>query len=415
MLELIKMSSSISTTTSTAAKYFMCYLLRSLNVKHPKSTYIGFTVHPKRRIRQHNGIISGGAFRTRKKRPWDMATVVEGFPNKVSALQFEYAWTNPNRSRLLKGYVGKTKKYGFNNKMELLAILLSIEPFKNYGLSIHCQHQDVVNLWDDIVNNNTGTRRRRKKQRKGDGGGGGKKLSSRSNTIVNEITDFTPLKHSVKVSIGSLDHLKVYQDDEEDGSTLETHRIPSITQEQVPSLSLRRCTAIQNEESNATMMDWPNNLNVNIDHCVFCDDVLDSINGYARCPHCHVKGHLICMSEKILENDPLSLLPKNGKCIFCESPVKWSNMIVRGSKKITPRQSPYRRNLNNKNVDDGKKKRKNSRLVKRKLTLKKTTSKKKNNDITSLSASSSIELRQKQLDDTENNNLNQQHEVIVIE
>ena len=163
------------------------------------------------------------------------------------------------------------------------------------------------------------------------------------------------------------------------------------------------------------MMDWPNNLNVNIDHCVFCDDVLDSINGYARCPHCHVKGHLICMSEKILENDPLSLLPKNGKCIFCESPVKWSNMIVRGSKKITPRQSPYRRNLNNKNVDDGKKKRKNSRLVKRKLTLKKTTSKKKNNDITSLSASSSIELRQKQLDDTENNNLNQQHEVIVIE
>ena len=91
------------------------------------------------------------------------------------------------------------------------------------------------------------------------------------------------------------------------------------------------------------------------------------------------------MSEKILENDPLSLLPKNGKCIFCESPVKWSNMIVRGSKKITPRQSPYRRNLNNKNVDDGgggKKKKKNSRLVKRKLTLKKTTSvKKKSNDI----------------------------------
>ena len=54
--------------------------------------------------------------------------------------------------------------------------------------------------------------------------------------------------------------------------------------------------------------------------------------------------------------------------------------------------------------------------MKRKLTLKKTTSvKKKNNDITSLSAPSSIELRQKQLDDTENNNLNQQHEVIVIE
>ena len=130
---------------------FLCATSSSLNVKHPRSTYIGFTVHPKRRIRQHNGEISGGAFRTRKKRPWDMGCVVQGFPNKVSALQFEYAWTNPNRSRLLKGFVGKTKKYGFNNKMELLAILLSVEPFANYGLSVHCQHADVLSIWNNII------------------------------------------------------------------------------------------------------------------------------------------------------------------------------------------------------------------------------------------------------------------------
>lgn len=40
-----------------------CYLLRSLNPANPMSTYVGFTVNPKRRIRQHNGEIKAGARR----------------------------------------------------------------------------------------------------------------------------------------------------------------------------------------------------------------------------------------------------------------------------------------------------------------------------------------------------------------
>jgi structure-specific endonuclease subunit SLX1 len=48
--------------------HFFCYLLRSLKPGHPNSTYIGFTVHPKRRIRQHNGEIKAGAYRVSKRR-----------------------------------------------------------------------------------------------------------------------------------------------------------------------------------------------------------------------------------------------------------------------------------------------------------------------------------------------------------
>lgn len=35
-----------------------CYLLRSLNEKYKNSTYIGYTVNPMRRIRQHNREVS---------------------------------------------------------------------------------------------------------------------------------------------------------------------------------------------------------------------------------------------------------------------------------------------------------------------------------------------------------------------
>jgi predicted GIY-YIG superfamily endonuclease len=74
---------------------FFCYLLKSLNEKYLGETYIGFTDDPLKRIRQHNGIIKGGAKKTSKKRPWSIVLVISNFPNKILALKFEWAWQNP--------------------------------------------------------------------------------------------------------------------------------------------------------------------------------------------------------------------------------------------------------------------------------------------------------------------------------
>jgi len=80
---------------------YFCYLIESHNEKYKGDTYIGFTVDPIKRLREHNGDIKGGAKKTSKKRPWELILVVSNFPNKMLALQFEWAWQNPFQSKFL--------------------------------------------------------------------------------------------------------------------------------------------------------------------------------------------------------------------------------------------------------------------------------------------------------------------------
>jgi hypothetical protein len=85
-------SSSVPPSVVVPAAPVLCYLLRpQAGVCAPKRVnawYIGQTNDLGRRLRQHNGELTGGARRTRLARPWELIATVEGFPSQVLPARF---------------------------------------------------------------------------------------------------------------------------------------------------------------------------------------------------------------------------------------------------------------------------------------------------------------------------------------
>ena len=66
---------------------YICYILRSAEI--PARTYSGSTNHFTHRIRQHNGLIKGGARATRTNKPWLICALIYGFLTPKDARRYE--------------------------------------------------------------------------------------------------------------------------------------------------------------------------------------------------------------------------------------------------------------------------------------------------------------------------------------
>jgi structure-specific endonuclease subunit SLX1 len=96
------------------------YLLESSS----GATYVGATVDPDRRLRQHNHEISGGAYATGSKvavgEIWERVCYISGFPSWSAALQFEWRFKQISR-KLPK------KMVPYQRRMVALKTLLGLE------------------------------------------------------------------------------------------------------------------------------------------------------------------------------------------------------------------------------------------------------------------------------------------------
>jgi predicted GIY-YIG superfamily endonuclease len=75
---------------------YFCYFIRSNNL-----TYAGYTVDLKRRLRQHNGELVGGARSTANKGPWSYFAVLhsKAWINVSRAMQVEFLCKYPTRKK----------------------------------------------------------------------------------------------------------------------------------------------------------------------------------------------------------------------------------------------------------------------------------------------------------------------------
>ncbi|KAM8705653.1 hypothetical protein ACLKA7_010024 [Drosophila subpalustris] len=129
--------------------FYGVYLLcsQSLDARYHGKCYVGFTVNPKRRIKQHNrGRDFGGAKKTSKKGPWQMVMIVHGFPNNIAALQFEWAWQQPTLSTRLKIFPElkrkQPKESHFDYNFRILNRMLGVGPWHRLPLTVRWLESD---------------------------------------------------------------------------------------------------------------------------------------------------------------------------------------------------------------------------------------------------------------------------------
>ncbi|KAF5370582.1 hypothetical protein D9758_002138 [Tetrapyrgos nigripes] len=150
----VRVGNRSSLLSHTFPAFYACYLLKSVQFPSSKATYIGSTPDPPRRIRQHNGELTQGAWKTRSKRPWVMQMIVHGFPSKLAALQFEWAWQHPHLSRHLKDDSGKpvfssTGRY-LKQNIQVLRHMLTHHPYDTWPLHVKIFTSEAEKCWNEL-------------------------------------------------------------------------------------------------------------------------------------------------------------------------------------------------------------------------------------------------------------------------
>lgn len=120
----------------SSEKPWACYCL----VSDSGSTYIGSSVDVDRRLRQHNGELSGGAYATKRGSGWKRVCHIVGFPDSRSALQFEWRWKQLSRKEPSKNPMERRIR-GLSALLNLDKATSAAKPFADFEgpLQIHLE------------------------------------------------------------------------------------------------------------------------------------------------------------------------------------------------------------------------------------------------------------------------------------
>ena len=295
--------------------FFACYLLQS-DVR-PAATYVGFTNNPKRRIRQHNGEIKGGAKRTRIHRPWHFVGMVWGFIDNIAALQFEWAWQHPRRSKIVREANARlpSSLRGVEKQMMILLTMLDLEPWRNYNLRVHFLEQRSAQIAE--------------------------RLHLKRRQI------FGSLARSILPSVGSVAMLPVDPADFAQEDDAEFHQSQPTSQRCVEQGGARvqeGCSGTANgggsslggeDEDDGTFFLTEDEEDDDEDEvgaedegdCFLCSRALTG--RVAGCHECALATHVCCLARHFLPAGSGRLIPTDGACPRCTEQLDWAEIVRR--------------------------------------------------------------------------------------
>ncbi|XP_055642804.1 structure-specific endonuclease subunit SLX1 homolog [Toxorhynchites rutilus septentrionalis] len=294
--------------------FFGVYLLvsKSQNPKFADRTYIGYTVDPNRRIKQHNsGQDGGGAKRTSNRGPWIMVMIIHGFPNNISALRFEWAWQQPKVSRRLKQIPELQKKQRKESSLDynfrILTEMLRIGPWNRLPLTVRWlvdeYHREFVVGKAPPMHMPICFGRVKKVPKK--------KTTCKS-------------KQKIKTSQTNSINGKTKENIDYDCDLDEYDLLVEGTDAGREGVAL---ISRQDESDDKLLEDNDESLT----DCVICSKTICVDNNakslHLRClqPRCKLICHIECLSERCLE--PGQYVPIEGDCPICDCHFLWGNLI----------------------------------------------------------------------------------------
>ncbi|KAF1935844.1 structure-specific endonuclease subunit slx1 [Clathrospora elynae] len=283
--------------------FYCCYLLRS---KNRKAFYIGSTPNPARRLGQHNGSSKGGAKRTsmQGKRPWEMTCIVTGFPSHFAALQFEWAWQNTHATRHIERDVRDARReelqkgkknaspvrrprppMSLEARLKNLHHLLGVGSFSRWPLHLRFFAPDVFAQWEKHAS----------------------KMKTR-------------LRKDITIQLTPAELPKLAADVQIE---MRTHFIPEVIRA-IPVAYEDFKTYV--EKSKTTLEDGRRRA------CGVCKkgaSIETSLILICPVDTCQSVSHFACLSQKFLaeESNKDALVPIEGTCPTCRSPIRWSTMM----------------------------------------------------------------------------------------
>lgn len=271
--------------------FYCVYLLSSLQKKN--SSYIGSSNDPVRRLRQHNGAISGGAFRTKKlaNRPWEMCLFVHGFPTKAMALKFEHAWQHCYQSRFTKVKhaewgMKKSNNRGLLLKINALKLLLNNEHFAHFDLEVVVFDTQglctIQNIWHQKVKSKF------------------------------KFDDFTFL-YKKDLNIQENNSIKA------DNLASDLNQMSEENLVMVKNFYDTKVAELKHLQEIIAKKEVDD-----VNECFICSKNID--NKPIKCYHenCHFKSHFMCIYPKILPEENDSLVPKaTFNCFNCNKEINW--------------------------------------------------------------------------------------------